>query len=263
MILIRKLNVNSKLKYIGFGFCIITVIIGAYVFCFPYFISANTPLEKADLIVVFPGGGPGRRQAGYQLVKQGYADSIAITSGSERGAKRYAEKNGLTGLLTRVSCGKARSTFEDALYVGELVGRHGFKSVILVTGSYHVPRASFLLQSVLADQGVTIYTYGISFQEERGKENGHRSQGWKGRADDWDDGKLTQGKMLFDERIKFLGSFVEMGIYRATGILINDYGWVRRVKNAVKEVVLFQRSGKDRGQRTEVGEGQRSLRLNG
>ena len=35
-------------------------------------------------------------------------------------------------------------------------------------------------------------------------------------------------KLLFDERVKFLGSLVEMGIYRVSGILINDYGWMIR-----------------------------------
>ena len=58
--------------------------------------------------------------------------------------------------------------------------------------------------------------------------------------------------MVFDERVKFLGSLVEMGIYRVSGILINDYGWVRDVKNALKDLVLF---GKTKSWRTEGGGG--------
>ena len=61
--------------------------------------------------------------------------------------------------------------------------------------------------------------------------------GWLG------DGNLTQWEMIFDERVKFLGSLVEMGIYRVSGILINDYGWVRSLMDAVKGVVLFQGKG--------------------
>ena len=45
--------------------------------------------------------------------------------------------------------------------------------------------------------------------------------------------------MLFNERIKFLGSLIEMSVYRTTGLLINDYAGVQQVKNALKEVVLF------------------------
>ena len=66
------------------------------------------------------------------------------------------------------------------------------------------------------------------------------------RAEEWgfdDDGRLTEWELNFDERVKFLGSLVEMGVYRVSGVLINDYGWIRDLKNAVKGVVLFQ--GKD------------------
>ena len=45
--------------------------------------------------------------------------------------------------------------------------------------------------------------------------------------DGWDGGNLTQWEMVFAERVKFLGSLVEMEIYRVSGILINDYGWIR------------------------------------
>ena len=247
------MTLKRNYKYIVFAVGVIILIAATYLICFPYFIPENTAVEKAELIVVFPGGGQGRTQAGYQLVKRGYADRIAITSGSEGGAKRYSEENGLTGLLKHIFCGKAKSTFEDALFVGDLVTKQGFKSLILVTDDYHLPRASFLLRSVLADQGVTVYTYGVSFEQERMSSCGTdefatRMDGFASRIgwlddtlrDGWDGGNLTQWKMIFDERVKFLGSLLEMGIYRVSGILINDYGWVRSVMDAVKGVVLFQ-----------------------
>ena len=61
-------------------------------------------------------------------------------------------------------------------------------------------------------------------------------------------GNLTQWEMFFDERVSFLGCLVEMGIYRVSGILINDYGWVRDAKNALKGLVLF---GKTKSWRAE------------
>lgn len=60
--------------------------------------------------------------------------------------------------------------------------------------------------------------------------------------------------MIFDERVKVLGFVVEMGIYRVSGILINDYEWVLRMKKWVKDLVLF---GKTKRQRAEV-RGQRT-----
>ena len=80
------------------------------------------------------------------------------------------------------------------------------------------------------------------------------TDGWMNRMidrDDLDGGNLSQWEMVFDERVKFLGSLVEMGIYRVSGILINDYGRVRDVKNAVKGLVLF---GKTKSRRAEDGQ---------
>ncbi len=46
-------------------------------------------------------------------------------------------------------------------------------------------------------------------------------------------------QLLFNERIKFLGSLMEMGLYRITGILINDYDGLRQLKEGAKRLVLF------------------------
>jgi len=249
-----SLRRNYKVSFIAVGG--ICVFAASYLICFPYSIPRNTALEKSDLIAVFPGGGPGRKLAAYQLIKEGYADSLTITSGDERNANRYAEKAGLAGIIKHIYCGKARSTFEDALFAGDLAAKHGFKSLILVTGDYHLHRALFLLRSVLADQGVKIYTYGVSLEQERMSSFGTdefatRMDGWMAplARDGWDGGNLTQWKMIFDERVKFLGSLVEMGVYRVSGILINDYGWVRKFKKALKDLLLF---GKTKSQRSEV-----------
>jgi len=39
-------------------------------------------------------------------------------------------------------------------------------------------------------------------------------------------------KLLFDERVRFLGSLVEIGVYRVSGIFINEYEWVRMIRFA-------------------------------
>ena len=237
--------------YVGFGFGAVIVVVAAYFICFPYLTPRNTTIRRADLIAVFPGGGPGRKQAAYKLLKQGYADRIVITSGNENSVQQSIKKAGPIDLLKNVSCGKARSTFEDALFAGGVAKTNGYNSIILVTGAYHLPRASFLLRSVLKNQGVTVYPCGISLEQER---TGSQKSDARGqRADDGSQSadygdfrrlgteELTEWKMLFDERIKFLGSLVEMGIYRISGILINDYGWVRRMKKAMKDIILFEK----------------------
>ena len=55
---------------------------------------------------------------------------------------------------------------------------------------------------------------------EETEDGGQKTREWiKG-------GNLTQWEMFFDERVSFLGCLVEMGIYRVSGILINDYRWM-------------------------------------
>lgn len=186
-----------------------------------FFGLKSVHLEKADLIVVFTGGGQERQQAAFQLVTQGYAESIAFTSGYGKSDYPCDIENALVDGLKHIFCGQARSTFEDALYTSELVTQEGVKTIILVTNDYHLIRASFLLESVLKKSGVVIYPYGVASDQVK-----------------TDDLKVRL-RWYFNENIKFWGSYMEMGIYRMVGVLINDYAWVRQSKDAVKKRVLF------------------------
>ena len=178
-------------------------------------------------MVVFPRG-KGRKHAGFQLIQNGYADNLAITSGANTRDTHISSVTAAAGPLQHLAVGSARSTFEDALFTRELTVQQNVTSLILVTNDYHLPRAAFLLRAVLADRPLTIYTFGV-----------HSEAGPSGRSRT----RLTQLQVLFDERVKFLGSLMEMGIYRLTGILINDYAWLQQLKTTVKNIMLFNVTG--------------------
>ncbi len=184
-------------------------------------------MQKSDAVVVFPGS-DGRRAAGYQLIQQGYATNLVFTSGHAGCDYRNAEMADLDEYSARLFCGNARSTVEDAIFTREIIEREGFRSIILVTSEHHLPRASFLLRAALASSNVRVYTYGVPFETDPIHHNNKRPP------------TLTQ--VLFDERIKFLGSLLEMGIYRATGALLNDSERIRQAKTNVKRLILFDES---------------------
>ncbi len=211
---------------------LIVILTAIYHICFPLFIPSNSPPPnmpgtKADLVVVFPGG-EDRRHTGYQLVQNGYADSLVITSGADNVDAHYPATNAVNGPIKYLVVGRARSTFEDALFIKKLTAQRNVTSLILVTDDYHLPRASFLLHALLADRPMTIYTFAV-----------HPEADHSGRTR----ACITQFQLLFDERVKFLGSLMEMGIYRITGILINDYNWLQQLKTTVKNIVLFNVTG--------------------
>ncbi len=211
---------------------LIVILTAIYHICFPLFIPSNSPPPnmpgaKADLVVVFPGG-ENRRYAGYQLVQNGYADSLVITSGADNLDAHYSAISAVNGPLKYLFVGRARSTFEDALFTKELTAQRNVTSLILVTDDYHLPRASFLLHALLADRPMTIYTVAVHPKAEH-----------SGRTR----ACITQFQLLLDERVKFLGSLMEMGIYRITGILINDYDWLQQLKTHIKNLVLFNVTG--------------------
>jgi len=54
---------------------------------------------------------------------------------------------------------KARTTFENAFYSGEIISKNRFRSIILVTSLYHLPRSLFLSKALLLGRGITVQPY--------------------------------------------------------------------------------------------------------
>ncbi len=57
---------------------------------------------------------------------------------------------------------EARTTFENALLTGDIIQKEGFKKVLLVTSSYHMPRSLLLLKLKLNGSGTEIGVHKVS-----------------------------------------------------------------------------------------------------
>ena len=142
-----------------------------------------TTLPKADAVLVLSGmlrgfetqdgyvtewGDPDRFLVGLQLVKLGKADRLIFTRGQMPWSdsppegeilKQKALEMGISSdriLLTSI----VSNTAEESLAVKDLMAEYGLTKIILVTSSFHLPRAKLLFDKA----GVDTYPYPTDFK---------------------------------------------------------------------------------------------------
>lgn len=121
------------------------------------------PARSADAIVVFAGGvgESGKAGGGYQervkqavdLYKAGYATRIIFSSGYVFAFKEAEVMRTLADSLgvpeeAIITENQAGSTYENVAFVKEILGREGWKRVLLVSSPYHMRRAVWTWRKV-------------------------------------------------------------------------------------------------------------------
>ena len=205
-------------KYIVILSSFLGILILGEAIYFYQILSRNFNPEKADLIVVFPGA-PGRIPAAYDLLQNGYADNLAAPGITLKNLKRYDKKYGSSHAGKHILDNKSRTTFEDALYARLVVEKNDFKSIILVTSNYHLPRSYFLLRTLLTGFDVDLKIYGVA------------------KNDDYVTSLLKTSwgrKMIINEMAKFWVSLFEMVSYKITGKLLSDNPIAMSVMKSLK-----------------------------
>ncbi|MBT5047629.1 MAG: YdcF family protein [Rhodospirillaceae bacterium] len=116
--------------------------------------GGKTVLEKTDAIVVLTGG-TGRLDTGLQLLEEGLAQQLFVS-----GVARNVDVSTLLRVAQRkpdelaccISVGyQADDTAGNARETAIWVGAKGFKSIRLVTASYHMPRSLVEFRRALPD----------------------------------------------------------------------------------------------------------------
>ena len=125
------------------------------------YLSPSDNLTKADAIVVVSGDTDRIKQA-IDLYKKGYAPRLILSGAQKDGPT----SNALAMHLEASASGipdeaiileeKATNTFENALFVKEIVLSRGFKSLILVTSPYHQRRVYETFKVLFKDTEVTL-----------------------------------------------------------------------------------------------------------
>jgi uncharacterized SAM-binding protein YcdF (DUF218 family) len=113
---------------------------------FPLFVwPAVDPPPRADAVVVFAGGDGERQQEGVRLVEAGVAPVLVISDGGRPGSPKYRVCREPQGLRVVCLSPRPRSTDGEARAFAALAERRGWRSLVLVTSTIHVRRASLLV----------------------------------------------------------------------------------------------------------------------
>jgi len=177
--------------------------------------------QQSEVIIVFPGFPPGRVDLGYQLAQKGFAPNLAVISKSARQLQRESRKRGSLGTVRPLSSGKSRSTFEDVYNAARILRENNLHSLLLVTSSYHLPRAFLLLKVFLLGSGVEIHACSLPLAQAKNV------------------GPLLRGKLYLNELVKLWGSAVEMLGYRVSGTLLLDVPIFWEFRQFLKKTMLF------------------------
>lgn len=139
--------------------------------------SLNAPRHVDAVIVLGPPTADGRFDVGYQLVKSGYASTLVV-SGPTPNVPQLKElcHDGIAKAKIICFQPEPRTTRGEAQKIEELAQRYRWKSIMVVTSTYHVSRARTIIQrcfsgTVLmeaARQGIGLKKWAYQFVYQTG-----------------------------------------------------------------------------------------------
>ena len=137
----------------------VVAVLGFPVFVWSLARTSSDP-GRADAIVALTGG-EGRLQAALELLDQGKGARLLI-SGVHTGTTRAELFDAVGGLSRRALCcvdlgRSAENTIGNAGETSAWVSKHKYRTVIIVTASYHMPRSLLELQAVLPETEFVAY----------------------------------------------------------------------------------------------------------
>jgi uncharacterized SAM-binding protein YcdF (DUF218 family) len=106
---------------------------------------ATDPPGQVDAVLVFAGGEGERAATGIGLVRRGVAPVLVISDGGRPGSRSAWACHQPLGFRIVCVTPDESSTQAEASAFTELAEREGWRSVVLVTSTYHLRRASLLM----------------------------------------------------------------------------------------------------------------------
>ena len=171
----------------------ITLLICGFI-AFTLHISKAAPptnLAKVDGIVVLTGKGGGRLEAGAQLLANGYGERLLISGVNPAiGGAKIQSLLGLDDKLYACCVDldyEAEDTIGNAVQTANWARALGYENIILVTSSYHMPRAKVEISAAM--DGIKIVPYPVKSEKRA-------DAPWWGGPEKWKRLLREYGKLL-------------------------------------------------------------------
>jgi len=151
------------------------------------FLITGDQLKKADIVVALGGGGEWRVVEAVSLIQEKQAVSLILTEPGETGPgeglgsrffRMVAIENGLSPYAIQITDGVQRSTRDEARAVLDLMKKHQYKSVIIVTDPFHTQRTRLIFRDVFRGSDLTMRVHPVS-------NHWYRSGTWFLSMDGW------------------------------------------------------------------------------
>ena len=136
--------------------------------------NGSSKCSESDAIVVVSGGDTqSRTEAGIQLYKNGWADTIIFSGAAQdktgpsnaEAMQRQAIEAGVPDSATLIDVESA-STQQNAENTKEIFSKEGYDDIILVTSGYHQRRASLEFNKLA--ENITIRNYPVTSDDDWG-----------------------------------------------------------------------------------------------
>ncbi|WP_188687879.1 YdcF family protein [Pullulanibacillus camelliae] len=170
------------------------------------FLYINEKPVHSDVIIVLGGGAGEREGLASALYKEGYAPYVMVSNGGARDHPTpevaelemgWLKADGVPGSAIIPEL-KAQSTYGNAVYTEKMMKKHGFKSAIVVSSSYHMRRSHYIFQKLYKGSGIALHY--------KGAKTPHYNPTWWWTTE-------AGWKNTISEYIKLVGYIVLYGIF--------------------------------------------------
>ena len=137
---------------------------------FAYTKAHVDPLKPVDAIIVLAGEHDGREEYGIELARRGISKNVVLSNPHFAGDKTMATYCAVKDPRFVVTCipPQPPTTRGEALFTRDLAVQNGWKSVLVISWRYHLPRARYIFSQCFGGEVVmrpVPRTYDLSLAE--------------------------------------------------------------------------------------------------
>ncbi|WAM16828.1 YdcF family protein [Rhodococcus sp. JS3073] len=139
----RQLRITFSILVVGASLASFGLAAGGY---FVYTDSEFDPVRPVDAIVVLGGEDDGRVQYGIELARHGVSQNVVLSDWflgtSKKMAAYCATKD--PGIVITCFPPTPPTTRGEAMFTSDLAAQHNWKSLLVISWRYHLPRARYI-----------------------------------------------------------------------------------------------------------------------